>query len=150
MPWSSSSPRATPASGTTVGIERFGTTGRFAAPGQARSLGAMPSPCQRARRGPARAPGGRAESSRGPRRRGGAGGALCYTSPVHHAPLLDGLVVLDFTRVLAGPYCTRLLADLGARVVKVERPGVGDEMRRGPHQLEGGRDDQSTYFTRVN
>ena len=63
---------------------------------------------------------------------------------------LDGLVILDLTRVLAGPYCTRLLADLGARVIKVERPGEGDEMRRGPHQLEPGRDDQSTYFTRVN
>ena len=63
---------------------------------------------------------------------------------------LDGFVVLDLTRVLAGPYCTRLLADLGARVIKVERLGEGDEMRRGPHQLEPGRDDQSTYFTRVN
>ena len=63
---------------------------------------------------------------------------------------LDGLLVLDLTRVLAGPYCTRLLADLGARVVKIERPGEGDETRRGPHQLEPGRDDQSTYFQRVN
>jgi len=63
---------------------------------------------------------------------------------------LDGLVVLDLTRVLAGPYCTRLLADLGARIIKVERPGEGDEMRHSPHQLEPGRDDQSTYFTRVN
>ncbi len=65
-------------------------------------------------------------------------------------PLLSGLVVIDLTRVLAGPYCTRLLADLGARVVKVERPDTGDEMRRGPHQIEEGRDDQSTYFTRCN
>ena len=65
-------------------------------------------------------------------------------------PLLDGLTVLDFTRVLAGPYCTRLLADLGARVIKVERPGEGDEMRRGFLQLDPERTDQSTYFIRIN
>jgi crotonobetainyl-CoA:carnitine CoA-transferase CaiB-like acyl-CoA transferase len=65
-------------------------------------------------------------------------------------PPLAGVTILDFTRVLAGPYCTRLLADLGARVVKIERPGEGDEMRRGYLQLEPGRSDQSTYFTRVN
>jgi CoA:oxalate CoA-transferase len=59
-------------------------------------------------------------------------------------------MVLDFTRVLAGPYCTRLLADLGARVIKVERPGEGDEMRRGFLQLDPERTDQSTYFIRIN
>jgi len=70
---------------------------------------------------------------------------------VHHDDLpLAGIRVLDLTRVLAGPYCTRLLGDLGARVIKVERPGEGDEMRRGYLQLEAGRSDQSTYFTRVN
>jgi crotonobetainyl-CoA:carnitine CoA-transferase CaiB-like acyl-CoA transferase len=63
---------------------------------------------------------------------------------------LDGLTVLDLTRVLAGPHCTRVLADLGARVIKIERPGEGDEMRRNPLQLEPGREDQSSYFTRVN
>jgi CoA:oxalate CoA-transferase len=66
------------------------------------------------------------------------------------APLLDGITVLDFTRVLAGPYCTRLLADLGARVLKVERPGEGDDTRRGYFQLEAGRADQATYFVRIN
>jgi CoA:oxalate CoA-transferase len=65
-------------------------------------------------------------------------------------PLLADLTVLDFTRVLAGPYCTRLLADLGARVIKIERPGEGDEMRRGFMQFEPGRTDQATYFVRIN
>jgi crotonobetainyl-CoA:carnitine CoA-transferase CaiB-like acyl-CoA transferase len=66
------------------------------------------------------------------------------------APLLAGVTVLDFTRVLAGPYATRLLADLGARVIKIERPGEGDETRKGFLQLDPGRADQASYFVRVN
>jgi len=61
---------------------------------------------------------------------------------------LDGLLVADFSRVLAGPYATMLLADLGATVVKVERPGTGDDTRGwGPPYAADG---QSTYFQSVN
>jgi crotonobetainyl-CoA:carnitine CoA-transferase CaiB-like acyl-CoA transferase len=61
---------------------------------------------------------------------------------------LDGVVVADFSRVLAGPYATMLLADLGAEVVKVERPGAGDDTRHWgpPYAVDG----QATYFTGVN
>jgi CoA:oxalate CoA-transferase len=59
---------------------------------------------------------------------------------------LSGIVVLDLTRVLAGPYCTMILADLGARVIKVERPGSGDDARQiGPFMA--GR---SAYFMSLN
>ena len=60
---------------------------------------------------------------------------------------LRGVRVLDLTRILAGPFATMLLADLGAEVIKVERPGHGDEMRAmGPH-FRGG---ESVYFMAVN
>ena len=60
---------------------------------------------------------------------------------------LQGTFVLDLTRVLSGPYCTMLLADLGARVVKVEQPGKGDDTRAwGPPFL----DKESAYFLSVN
>lgn len=60
---------------------------------------------------------------------------------------LDGLVVADFSRVLSAPYATMLLGDLGATVVKVERPGTGDETRAwAPPSAHG----QATYFQSVN
>ena len=59
---------------------------------------------------------------------------------------LEGVRVLDLTRVLAGPYCTMLLSDLGAEVVKVEQPGKGDDSRHfGPF-----KDGRSLYFASIN
>jgi formyl-CoA transferase/CoA:oxalate CoA-transferase len=60
---------------------------------------------------------------------------------------LSGLTVLDLTRVLSGPYCTMMLADMGARVIKIEQPGRGDETRAwGPPFLKG----ESAYFLSIN
>jgi CoA:oxalate CoA-transferase len=59
---------------------------------------------------------------------------------------LSGIVILDLSRILAGPYCTLLLAELGARVIKVEAPSGGDDARQyGPF-----KNGKSTYFASVN
>src|SRR3974390_3070364 len=59
---------------------------------------------------------------------------------------LSGITILDLSRILAGPYCTLLLAELGARVIKVEPPGQGDDARQyGPF-----KNGKSTYFASVN
>jgi crotonobetainyl-CoA:carnitine CoA-transferase CaiB-like acyl-CoA transferase len=61
--------------------------------------------------------------------------------------MLEGIVVADFSRVLAGPLCSQLLADAGARVIKIEEPERGDETRRwGPPFVNG----VSTYFLSIN
>lgn len=59
---------------------------------------------------------------------------------------LAGITILDLTHVLAGPFCSGILGDLGARVVKVERPGTGDDTRAFPPFVAG----QSGYFAALN
>jgi crotonobetainyl-CoA:carnitine CoA-transferase CaiB-like acyl-CoA transferase len=65
----------------------------------------------------------------------------------HNMKPLEGIKVLDMTRVLAGPYCTMILADMGAEVIKVEQPGKGDDTRQfGPPFQDG----ESAYFLSIN
>ena len=64
---------------------------------------------------------------------------------------LEGIKVLDLSRVLAGPWCTQLLADLGAEVIKVERPGSGDDTRHwGPPWHGEGEERVAAYFLSAN
>ncbi|KAJ8314144.1 hypothetical protein KUTeg_008705 [Tegillarca granosa] len=61
--------------------------------------------------------------------------------------ILSGIRVLDLSRVLAGPYCTMILGDLGAEIIKVERPGVGDDTRTWGPPFCG---TETAYFLSVN
>ena len=74
---------------------------------------------------------------------------------------LDGITVLDLTRVLSGPYCTMLLADMGARVIKIEQPGKGDDTRawgppflhpiaHNPRDGDPAYPGESAYFLSIN
>ena len=65
--------------------------------------------------------------------------------PVWKGPL-QGIRVLDFTRVLAGPFATQILSDLGAEIIKLEPPGSGDDTRGFPPHRGG----ESHYFIAIN
>jgi hypothetical protein len=68
------------------------------------------------------------------------------SSAMAQAGPLSGITIVDLSRILAGPYCTLLLAELGARVIKVEPPQQGDDARHyGPF-----KNGKSTYFASVN
>ncbi|MBL6932072.1 MAG: CoA transferase [Rhodospirillales bacterium] len=70
-------------------------------------------------------------------------------NPIFNGPL-TGITVIDLTRVLAGPYCTMVLADLGARVIKVETPDGGDDARHFGPFIETPEGKKSAYFMSLN
>ncbi|XP_012262574.2 succinate--hydroxymethylglutarate CoA-transferase [Athalia rosae] len=73
----------------------------------------------------------------------------CFSTSIEDTSPLSGIRIMDLTRIIAGPYCTMVLGDLGAEILKIERPVIGDESRRwGPPFFKGTK--EGTYFSCVN
>lgn len=72
-----------------------------------------------------------------------------YLCDLNDTSPLSGISVIDMTRIVAGPYCSMMLGDLGANIIKVEHPAGGDEARKwGPPFLNNSN--ESSYFTSLN
>ncbi|XP_027511785.1 succinate--hydroxymethylglutarate CoA-transferase isoform X3 [Corapipo altera] len=114
--------------------------------GSGRCGGLWRNPCSAAAGGSARAPSA-ASASSGNGSGGGARSGGASPADASNVKPLDGVKILDLTRVLAGPFATMNLGDLGAEVIKVERPGAGDDTRAWGPPFAG---TESVYFLSVN
>ncbi|XP_027567814.1 succinate--hydroxymethylglutarate CoA-transferase isoform X2 [Pipra filicauda] len=114
--------------------------------GNGRCGGLWRNPCSAAAGGSARAPSA-ASASSGNGSGGGARSGGASPADASNVKPLDGVKILDLTRVLAGPFATMNLGDLGAEVIKVEKPGAGDDTRAWGPPFAG---TESVYFLSVN
>ncbi|XP_071592276.1 succinyl-CoA:glutarate CoA-transferase isoform X10 [Heliangelus exortis] len=118
-------------------IRRCGGSGLWRSPCPAAAGSSVPPRC----------PGALSAASASPSTGGGARGGGAPPAGASNVKPLDGVKILDLTRVLAGPFATMNLGDLGAEVIKVEKPGAGDDTRAWGPPFAG---TESVYFLSIN